>query len=52
MVEKIELIIDLPPGFPIRYHDAVMRAANMCGVKKHLVDPPEIVVSTVVHESG
>ncbi len=50
MFEKIELIIDLPPGFPTKYYDAVIRVANTCGVKRHLVDPPEIVVSTVVHE--
>lgn len=52
MVAKIELIIDLPPGFPTKYYDAVIRTADTCGVKKHLIDPPEIVVSPVVHESG
>jgi putative redox protein len=50
MIERIELIIDLPPDFPVKYYDAVIRAANTCGVKKHLIEPPEIVVSTVVHE--
>jgi putative redox protein len=50
MIEKIELIIDLPSGFPAKYYNAVIRAANTCGVKKHLTEPPEIVVSTVVHE--
>jgi putative redox protein len=50
MIEKIELIIDLPPGFPMKYYDAVVRVAHTCGVKRHLIEPPDIVVSTVVHE--
>jgi len=40
MIEKIELAIHLPAGFPAQYHDAVVRAANTCGVKKHLAAPP------------
>jgi putative redox protein len=50
MIEKIELVIDLPSGFPIKYYDAVVRVAHTCGVKKHLIEPPDIVVSTVAHE--
>ncbi len=50
MFERIELIIDLPAGFPIKYYDAIIRVANTCGVKKHLIEPPEVVVSTTVHE--
>ncbi len=40
-IEKIELQIHLPEGFPPGYHDAVVRAANTCGVKKHILNPPE-----------
>ncbi len=40
MIEKIELAIHLPADFPAQYHEAVVRAANTCGVKKHLASPP------------
>jgi ribosomal protein S12 methylthiotransferase accessory factor len=45
LVEKIHMDIDLPPEFPERYHKAVIRAAQMCTVKRMLSQPPEIIVS-------
>jgi putative redox protein len=48
MIEKIELDIQLPPGFPEKYHDAVIRSANTCGVKRHLINPPEFDVHVSV----
>ncbi|MDD5361327.1 MAG: OsmC family protein [Ignavibacteria bacterium] len=48
MIEKIKLDIQLPDGFPVKYKDALINAANLCAVKKHLLNPPEIeVVSTI-----
>ena len=46
MFEKIEIDIQLPPGFPEKYKAAVVRAAETCGVKKHLINPPEFDVHT------
>jgi putative redox protein len=46
-IGKIELAIELPADFPEKYKDAVINAANLCAVKKHIQDPPEIVVTTV-----
>ena len=46
LVERIELEIQLPPDFPDKYRDSVMRAAELCTVKKHLEDPPVIEVTT------
>jgi len=48
MVKRIELEIRLPAGFPERYREAVMRAAGLCSVKKHLERPPVIEVRTLV----
>jgi len=48
MVKRIELEIRLPAGFPERYREAVLRAAGLCSVKKHLERPPAIEVRTVV----
>ncbi len=39
--------IELPAGFPERYHDAVLRAASQCAVKKTIESPPEMTVRTV-----
>lgn len=45
MVDRIEVMIDLPPDFPQQYLESVVRAADLCAVKKHLANPPEVVVS-------
>jgi len=42
----VELELVLPPGFPERYRDAVVRAAESCKVKKLLAPPPTISVAT------
>ncbi|MBN1629349.1 MAG: OsmC family protein [Thermoleophilia bacterium] len=39
-VNKLSLEIKLPPDFPSKYEKAVIRAADMCAVKKHIEDPP------------
>jgi len=48
-IGKIVLTIEVPPGFPEKYRDAVVNAANLCAVKKHIQDPPvfEVVTATV-----
>ena len=48
MVAKIGIDIQVPPGFPEKYHDALVRAASQCTVKKHLEHPPAFDVRTVV----
>jgi putative redox protein len=40
LVENISLEIALPADFPAKYHKAVLRAAGMCTVKRHLENPP------------
>ncbi len=50
MIDQIELDIQLPPDFPEKYKDAVIRSANLCAVKKHLESPPAFSVYTSVHE--
>ena len=39
-VERLALEIVLPEGFPEKHRDAVVRAAELCSVKKHIFDPP------------
>ena len=50
MVKKIELDINLPAGFPEKYKDAVIRAADQCAVKKHLQQAPQIQVNAIIPE--
>ena len=45
MISKITLEIQLPPEFPEKYHSAVIKAADLCAVKKHLFDPPAFNIS-------
>ncbi len=48
LVAKIGIDIQVPPGFPEKYHEALVRAASQCAVKKHLEHPPSFDVRTVV----
>jgi ribosomal protein S12 methylthiotransferase accessory factor len=45
MVERIDLQIQTPPGFPEKYTPALIRSAELCAVKKHLEQPPRFEVS-------
>ena len=44
----VRIAIEVPPGFPEKYRDALIRVANQCLVKKTLENPPEFDVQTVV----
>jgi ribosomal protein S12 methylthiotransferase accessory factor len=46
-VVRIAIDIKLPPGFPEKHREAVIRAADHCAVKKHLLDPPAFEIRTV-----
>lgn len=48
MIEAVDLEIVVPPDFPEKYHDALIRAADQCAVKKHLENPPRFNVTTKV----
>lgn len=46
MISRVSLDIQLPPAFPEKYREAVIRSAEQCAVKKHFEHPPVIDVST------
>lgn len=48
LIEKINIEIKLPEGFPEKYREAVIKAADLCTVKKHLANPPEIIVKAEI----
>ncbi len=47
LVENIELTISLPDDFPAKYQRAVVRAAGLCTVKRHLENPPAFRIRAV-----
>ncbi len=40
MIKTVNLDIKLPKNFPAKYKDAIMRSADQCAVKQHLIEPP------------
>jgi len=47
LIGKITIELKLPLDFPQQYREAVVRAANLCAVKKHLADPPEFQIYAI-----
>lgn len=46
LIDKIDMQIVLPDDFPEKYKTAVIKSADQCAVKKHLMNPPQFSVST------
>lgn len=44
----VDLDIEVPPDFPDKYRDALVRVADQCSVKKAIQGRPEFTVRTVV----
>ena len=51
MVDEIDLDIIVPPTFPAKYYDSLIRSAELCKVKKHLEKPPKFNIATKVSEA-
>jgi putative redox protein len=48
VLTRVELDIEVPPSFPEKYRDALVRAADGCAVKKAIGAQPAFEVRTVV----
>lgn len=44
-LSKVTIDITLPPGFPEKYRNAIVKSAELCTVKKVIMDPPEFVIN-------
>ena len=44
----ITIRIEVPPAFPEKYHEALVRVAAKCAVKKTIESPPIFAIETVV----
>jgi putative redox protein len=47
MITDITIRIELPKDFPDKYKDPLIRAVDLCTVKKHIMNPPKFVIETV-----
>ncbi len=45
-LDKVAIEIQLPPGFPEKYRNAIVKTAELCAVKKVIMNPPEFVITT------
>ena len=48
LTEAIHIHIDLPPDFPSKYKTSVIKAAELCTVKRNILDPPEFDISAEI----
>lgn len=46
LVQSVELEIQVPPTFPEKYYEAMVRSAEQCLVKKHFENPPQFNIHT------
>lgn len=44
-LSRLTMDITLPPGFPEKYRNAIIKTAELCSVKKVIMDPPEFVIT-------
>lgn len=50
-ITRVRIDIHLPPEFPERYREAVVRAADGCAVKKYLHDPFQVEIRALAHDA-
>lgn len=41
---NMTLLLTLPRGFPEQHKESILRAIDLCAVKKHITDPPEFSI--------
>lgn len=41
---SLVLRVALPPDFPDKYRAGLLRAIDLCAVKRHLLEPPQIAI--------
>lgn len=44
---QVSLQLTLPKDFPMKYEAAIMRAMDLCAVKKHMLSPPNFDIQVI-----
>jgi len=52
LIENIKIEIQLPANFPQKYIKALVRATDHCSVKRALMNPPHIEVTSVIMDES
>src|SRR5574341_674850 len=47
-LSRIVLDINVPPDFPEKYRNALVKVADQCAVKKAMMNPPQFEIKTAV----
>ncbi|MES9811693.1 MAG: OsmC family protein [Candidatus Thiodiazotropha sp.] len=47
MIVKVTFRLTLPDGFPEKYRSGIVRAMELCAVKRHMMDTPEFLFDLV-----
>ena len=50
LTTAVHIHIELPPDFPPKYKAAVIKTAELCTVKRNIVDPPKFTVSATIND--
>lgn len=50
LTTAVHIHIDLPPDFPPKYKTAVIKTAELCTVKRNIIDPPLFTVSAAIQK--
>ena len=48
VLDTIAIDINVPPDFPEKYYNALIKVADQCAVKKTIMNPPKFAIKTVV----
>jgi putative redox protein len=46
MIDKVTIRVGLPPGFPDKYREPIVKAIDHCTVKAHILRPPQFEIVT------
>ena len=49
LATTVEIVLELPPGFPGKIREAIVRAMDQCKVKRQLEHPPAVVATATLH---
>jgi putative redox protein len=48
VLDTIAIDINVPPDFPEKYRNALVKVADQCAVKKTIMHPPKFAIKTIV----
>ena len=51
LIEKVNIKISLPPGFPKKYRSAGVKTAGLCTVKRNILNPPEFLITADIQDA-